>query len=1173
MRKSFVWSLVALSVFAAAGAVSASRQSMRLSAPKSQTGERVRSKTASTRYAGGIAAQSYRSPVAWHKTVVSADDRDSIAEAAALGARELADYGSFRLMAIEQPALEMAAARQADKTTEANFNVQISNQLPRFEVRDDYNVLLLRSGTIDTTSDDAPGTLMTQAAGLLTSQATGESASETASHRANSAPVEDSPLRLIQFIGPVKHDWLNQLIASGLEPIAYVPNNGYLVRGSASARAKLLARSSATDEPFIQWEGPFRIQYKIHPALTDAMNEGSSEVLVGVQIATGSKRVDNRTNSDVKSVRKLATEILIDAYPVLNFTNIRMRIPAARISELASIPGVVNIEPWSPPAPQDERAAQIDAAELTPDLKQAKGPGYMSWLAAHGFTSRFGFAIDFADTGLDRGSTASDKLHPDFLDASRQSRVAYARDYTSELDASDTEGHGTINASIAAGSNLSSDSRDASGYGYGIGVAPFALIGMSRIFQSNGRFDLVEPFTHLVSDAYRDGARVSSNSWGSPANEYSLEAQEYDSLVRDASPSQPGNQEISIVFSAGNLGPGKTVTTPATGKNVMAVAASENARKDGTDGCNVKDTDADSAMDIAFFSSGGPLNDLRIKPDIAAPGTHVQGAASQNPNFDGTGICGQDLDQPFFPAGQTLYTWSSGTSHSAPQVAGAAALVRQFFTNQGEQPSAALIKASLLGTTTFMTGQGTSGDLPNPRQGWGLLNLGRTFDSTPKIFVNQTTTFSDSGQDFVMTGEVKDSTQPFRVMLAWTDAPGFSAFAPWVNDLDLEVTINGQLYRGNNFVGQESQPGGVADSKNNVEGVWLPAGTVGTFVIRVRASNIAGDGVPGNGDTTDQDFALVVYNGERRDVPVASFSTVTLAGGVDAFADPGETVSMRVSIVDASPIALNGGHGTLTSKTTGVTVGAGATDFPNIASGQTAEGQTAFSFTVDRSVACGTPMQFVLDVAGAGFLSRIPLTIIVGNKQSVDLFSDDVESGGVKWTHASALKKKKKKLPIDTWSISTTRVHSGSNAWFSADPGSVADAHLDTVPIQLPSDAQTLQLVFYHTFEFEPGTFDGGVLEISTGGDFEDLGSKIVRGKYTGTIYPFLDNPIAGRQAWVEGRLGALQQVVVDLSSYSGKTVVIRFRMGSDSSAKGLGWYIDDVTLRGDRSICSPPSL
>src|SRR5262249_48272822 len=338
------------------------------------------------------------------------------------------------------------------------------------------------------------------------------------------------------------------------------------------------------------------------------------------------------------------------------------------------------------------------------------------------------------------------------------------------------------------------------------------------------------------------------------------------------------------------------------------------------------------------------------------------------------------------------------------------------------------------------------------RQGWGLLNLGRVFGSTPRFFVNQSTVLTQSGQEFVITGEVKDPTQPFRVMLAWADGPGFSGAGPGVNDLDLEVTINGQVYRGNNFIGQVSQPGGDPDTKNNVEAVWLPVGTVGTFVIRVKASNIAGDGVPGNGDPTDQDFALVVYNGEKRDVPVATVNTVTLSGGADAFADPGESVSMRVSIVDGSPSALNGGHGTLTSKTTGVTVTAGATDFPNIGSGQAAEGQTPFSFTIDRSVACGTQLQFVLDITGAGFLSRIPLTIVVGNKQSLDLFTDDVETGEAKWTHASAFKKKKKKIPIDTWSISNRRVDSGSNAGVLSDPGSFADTHLGRVSIHLSGD-------------------------------------------------------------------------------------------------------------------------
>ena len=69
------------------------------------------------------------------------------------------------------------------------------------------------------------------------------------------------------------------------------------------------------------------------------------------------------------------------------------------------------------------------------------------------------------------------------------------------------------------------------------------------------------------------------------------------------------------------------------------------------------------------------------------------------------------------------------------------------------------------------------------------------------------------------------------------------------------------LYRGNNFSVEVSQTGGTADLANNVESVWLPAGTTGSFTVTVRASNIAGDGVPNIGDNFDQDFALVVYNG------------------------------------------------------------------------------------------------------------------------------------------------------------------------------------------------------------------------------------------------------------------------------------------------------------------------
>src|SRR5262249_52940843 len=84
--------------------------------------------------------------------------------------------------------------------------------------------------------------------------------------------------------------------------------------------------------------------------------------------------------------------------------------------------------------------------------------------------------------------------------------------------------------------------------------------------------------------------------------------------------------------------------------------------------------------------------------------------------------------------------------------------------------------------------------------------------------------------------------------------------SPQVNDLNLQAVVGANTYNGNVFSGQYSVTGGAPDPKNNVESVFLPAGTTGAINITVTGFNIAGDGVPGVGDATDQDFALVCYN-------------------------------------------------------------------------------------------------------------------------------------------------------------------------------------------------------------------------------------------------------------------------------------------------------------------------
>ena len=80
------------------------------------------------------------------------------------------------------------------------------------------------------------------------------------------------------------------------------------------------------------------------------------------------------------------------------------------------------------------------------------------------------------------------------------------------------------------------------------------------------------------------------------------------------------------------------------------------------------------------------------------------------------GYAAEVLNPPnkYYPAGQTLYTWSSGTSHSAPAIAGTASLVWNYYgrvLKLGATPSPAMLKALLLNSTRYLNGVST-GDTP-----------------------------------------------------------------------------------------------------------------------------------------------------------------------------------------------------------------------------------------------------------------------------------------------------------------------------------------------------------------------------------------------------------------------------------------------------------------------------
>ena len=440
------------------------------------------------------------------------------------------------------------------------------------------------------------------------------------------------------------------------------------------------------------------------------------------------------------------------------------------------------------------------------------------------------------------------------------SRVAYVQNGTDDATAGDCSGHGTNVASVAAGfgAGVGSQHEDALGFKYGMGAAPRAELGVTKIFNCANTLDLpAGGFTALAAQAYAGGARVSNHSWGNQdLGRYSPDSREFDFLVRDAQPATGLNQEMVEVFAAGNQGddrPGAanegwaSIASPGTAKNVITVGASEGVRPLGQLTCGIGDSGADQARDIIDFSSRGPTDDGRLKPDVVAPGTRIVGAAPQTGvDYQGTGVCTKFFEGPF-------YSLESGTSQAAPAVSGAAALIRQWFDDeQGDPPSPAMTKAILVGSATDLAGgDNGKGDViaaaPNADQGWGRAHLGGAFDDTERDYFDQDFVLGASGARFARAYDVQDPNKPLKVTLAWTDAPGaVDANPALVNDLDLVVRQGGRTYKGNVFAGGRSITGGDADRRNNLESVTLPQAT-GRFSVEVLGTNIAGNGVPGVG--------------------------------------------------------------------------------------------------------------------------------------------------------------------------------------------------------------------------------------------------------------------------------------------------------------------------------------
>ncbi len=741
-------------------------------------------------------------------------------------------------------------------------------------------------------------------------------------------------LFIVQVADPKAQAALRRRLEQERIPIlGYIPNDAYLLRLDPRTHSLL----SALEEVF--WVGLFQPAYRVAPDLDFILDADPGHQL---KLRLRLDPEDYPSEDLVRAMLGTVPEAsVIDVVRTSRDWIVRVEGPVTLARTFAVRPGCLWVE-----RSVDFRLDN-DTARSSSSISTGRGaiPGPIMdvdnvWSRGiHGE----GQIASAADTGLSTGDiTTADSLHWDFGQVgslTNPMRVikGYALGRSSTWDDNQTTGggHGThtsgsiVGNGVRSGASPQFDSFPTTSFA---GIAPKAQFVFQSVMDSSGTDGnpslggIPGDLRTLFLQTYKDGARVHSNSWGAPANgAYDTNSQSVDDFAWTY-------KDMVITFSAGNSGVDAvasngvidtdSIGAPGTAKNCITVGASENYRPTfiyefPSNDCTgtaftqaawgwfnglsfpyapiYADLMANNASGMAPFSSRGPTDDSRFKPDITAPGTAIISTrTNKNQAYEQWGICSVPVAQ------RTYYMTMGGTSMANPLTAGAATLVRQYYADgwhannsdatyagavpaQGFNPSSALVKATLVnGAWDMAPGQyGSSApqpeippnwdvaaghDLPNNAEGYGRVDLEASLfpgsgwgrNAARSMHVRDVTPGIGTGGRNSYAYNVLSAADPLIATLAWTDPYAtLPAATKLVNNLDLEVTSpSGRRYTTNRVNTYVTPPTAfVHDNLNNVEQVKVTAPETGAWTIDVVGTNVPGNGVAG---TTTQPYALVL---------------------------------------------------------------------------------------------------------------------------------------------------------------------------------------------------------------------------------------------------------------------------------------------------------------------------